>query len=172
MFLNNVYCHGAQIYRFIKSTDELLNSLIQRKLLPSKYLQKLRPSETDSELPHLYYNPKDHKIEEPLRPIVAGIKSPLSNISSFLDQILRPIFDKLTPYNLTDSIELLHDLKKFETTANTKMNQDLRQEVHESGKKRVGGKFPGSWQDFPRSPAAFTRFATGLQTLVIHTITH
>jgi hypothetical protein len=105
----------------IKGTEGLLIDLVRRKLLPSKYLEKLRPSQTDSELPHLYYNPKDHKIGEPLRPIVAGIKSPISKISSFLDQILRPIFDRLTPYNLTNSIDLLHDLKKFQTNEKTKL---------------------------------------------------
>ncbi|CAF3040859.1 unnamed protein product [Rotaria sp. Silwood2] len=107
----------------IKSTEELLIDLVRRKLLPAKYLEKLRPSrkESESELPHLYYNPKDHKIGEPLRPIVAGIKSPVAKISSFLDQILRPIFDKVTPYNLTDSINLLNDLKTFQTNEKTKL---------------------------------------------------
>ncbi|CAF3989165.1 unnamed protein product, partial [Rotaria sp. Silwood1] len=50
----------------IKNTEELLIDLVRRKLLPAKYLEKLRPSRTESELPHLYYNPKDHKIGEPL----------------------------------------------------------------------------------------------------------
>jgi len=52
---------------------------------------------------------------------VAGIKSPVAKISSFLDQILRPIFDKVTPYNLTDSIDLLNDLKTFQTNEKTKL---------------------------------------------------
>ncbi|CAF5025587.1 unnamed protein product [Rotaria sp. Silwood1] len=105
----------------IKNTEELLLDLIRRKLLPSKYLEKLRPSRNESELPHLYYNPKDHKIGEPLRPIVAGIKSPTSKISSFLDQILRPIFNKVTPYSLSNSIDLLNDLKTFQTNEKTKL---------------------------------------------------
>ncbi|CAF5159720.1 unnamed protein product, partial [Rotaria sp. Silwood1] len=37
--------------------------------MPQYMLDRLRPSPTESELPHLYYNPKDHKIGEPLRPI-------------------------------------------------------------------------------------------------------
>ncbi len=43
-------------------------------------LDKLRPSLTESELPRLYYNPKDHKIGEPLRLIVSGMKSLLTKL--------------------------------------------------------------------------------------------
>ncbi|CAF3197885.1 unnamed protein product [Rotaria sp. Silwood2] len=111
----------SPLEHMIESTEELLIDLVRRKLLPAKYLEKLRPSRTESELPHLYYNPKDHKVGEPLRSIVAGIKSPIAKISSFLDQILRPIFDKVTPYILTDSIDLLNDLKKFQTNEKTKL---------------------------------------------------
>ena len=87
--------------------------------VPQYMLEKLRPSLTESELPHLYYNPKDHKIGEPLRPIVSGMKSPTQKISAFLDQIIRPIFDKLTPYSLSNSIELLKHLQKHGTTDQT-----------------------------------------------------
>lgn len=103
----------------IEKTENLLRDLVNRKLLPGKYFQKLIPSRTEVELPHLYYNPKDHKIGEPLRPIVSGMKSPTQKISSFLDQIIRPIFDQLTPYSLVNSIEFLKHLKKHQTTDET-----------------------------------------------------
>jgi len=60
----------------IDRTEELLRDLVNRKLLPGKYFDKLKPNPTEAELPHLYYNPKDHKVGEPLRPIVSGMKSP------------------------------------------------------------------------------------------------
>ena len=103
----------------IEKTEELLRNLVNRKLLPGKYFDKLKPNPKEAELPHLYYNPKDHKVGEPLRPIVSGIKSPTQKISAFLDQIIRPIFDKFTPYSLTNSIELLKHLKKHGTTEQT-----------------------------------------------------
>ena len=89
----------------IQKTEELLIDLVRRNLLPKKYLEKLRPNASECELPHLYYNPKDHKIGEPLRPIVSGMKSPTQKISAFLDQIIRPIFDSLTTSSLANSIE-------------------------------------------------------------------
>jgi len=103
----------------IEKTEQLLRDLVNRKLLPGKYFEKLKPNPIDAELPHLYYNPKDHKVGEPLRPIVSGMKSPTQKISAFLDQIIRPIFDKFTPYSLRNSIELLKELKKFQTTDQT-----------------------------------------------------
>ena len=103
----------------IEKTEQLLRDLVHKKLLPGKYFQKLKPDPLDAELPHLYYNPKDHKVGEPLRPIVSGMKSPTQKISAFLDQIIRPIFDKLTPHSLRNSIELLKHLQKHGTTDQT-----------------------------------------------------
>ncbi|CAF4588986.1 unnamed protein product, partial [Rotaria sp. Silwood2] len=109
----------SPLYSMIEKTEELLRNLVNRKLLPGKYFEKLKPNPADAELPHLYYNPKDHKVGEPLRPIVSGMKSPTQKISAFLDQIIRPIFDKLTPHRLRNSIEFLKHLKKHGTTDQT-----------------------------------------------------
>lgn len=109
----------SPLAEMIDSTEQLLRDLVNRNLLPGKYFEKLKPNPQEAELPHLYYNPKDHKIGEPLRPIVSGIKSPTQKISAFLDQIIRPIFDKLTPYSLSNSIELLKHLKNYGTTDQT-----------------------------------------------------
>ncbi|CAF5008854.1 unnamed protein product, partial [Rotaria sp. Silwood1] len=47
------------------------------------------------ELAHLYYLPKAHKLDTPLRPIISGLKHPTIKISKFLDELLRPLFDKM-----------------------------------------------------------------------------
>jgi hypothetical protein len=67
----------------------------------------------------LDYNPKNHKICEPLRPIVSGIKSPLTKLSSFLDKSIRPLFDRHTPYSISNSMIFLKRLKEFKTTNET-----------------------------------------------------
>ena len=103
----------------IENTEQLLRDLVNRNLLPGKYFEKLKPNHEEAELPHLYYNPKDHKVGEPLRPIVSGMKSPTQRISAFLDQLIRPIFDQLTPYSLTNSIEFLKHLKQHKTDDKT-----------------------------------------------------
>ena len=105
----------------IDKTDKFLRNLVSKKQMPQYMLDRLRPSFTESELPHLYYNPKDHKIGEPLRPIVSGIKSPLAKLSSFLDKCIRPLFDKHTPYSLSNSITFLQHLRQFQTTSETSL---------------------------------------------------
>ena len=47
------------------------------------------------ELVHLYYLPKTHKLDTPLRPIISGLKHPTVQISKFLDNMLRPLFDQM-----------------------------------------------------------------------------
>ncbi|CAF3467869.1 unnamed protein product [Rotaria socialis] len=89
--------------------------------MPQYIMERLQPSQSESELPHLYYNPNDHKIGEPLRPIVSGIKSPLAKLSSFLDKIIRPLFDKHTDYALSNSRTFLKYLKEFKTTTETNL---------------------------------------------------
>ncbi|CAF2072614.1 unnamed protein product [Rotaria magnacalcarata] len=111
----------SPLREMIEKTDKFLRNLVTKKQLPQYMLDRLRPSLKESELPHLYYNPKDHKIEEPLRPIVSGIKSPLAKISSFLDKNIRPLFDKHTPYSLSNSIAFLKYLKQFKTTNETSL---------------------------------------------------
>ncbi|CAF1946963.1 unnamed protein product [Rotaria magnacalcarata] len=105
----------------IEKTDKFLRNLVSNKRIPQALLDKLRPSLIESELPHLYYNPKDHKINEPLRPIVSGMKSPLAKLSSFLDKNIRPLFDRHTPYSISNSMIFLKRLKEFKTTNETNM---------------------------------------------------
>ena len=59
----------------IEKTEHLLRDLINKNLSLAKYFDKLKPNHDEAELPHLYYNPKDYKIGESLRPNVSGMKS-------------------------------------------------------------------------------------------------
>ncbi|CAF4214699.1 unnamed protein product [Didymodactylos carnosus] len=54
----------------------MLRHLLTSKQITQKQYELLKPTPEDCELPHLYYNPKDHKIGESLRPIVSGMKRP------------------------------------------------------------------------------------------------
>ncbi|CAM2729028.1 unnamed protein product, partial [Rotaria socialis] len=111
----------SPLREMIEQTDKFLRNLVTKKQMPQSMLDRLRPSRTESELPQLYYNPKDHKLGEPLRPTVSGMKSPLSKIASFLDRLIRPLFDKHTPYALSNSIIFLKHLKQFKTTSKTNL---------------------------------------------------
>ena len=116
-----VEIRSPPLRQMIERTDKFLRNLVTSKQMPQSLMERLRPSLTESELPHLYYNPKDHKISEPLRPIVSGIKSPLAKVSSYLDQKIRPLFDRHTPYSIPNSIIILKRLIEFKATSETNM---------------------------------------------------
>ncbi|CAF1347934.1 unnamed protein product, partial [Didymodactylos carnosus] len=105
--------------QMIDSTNKLLRDLLGQKRIPASVFEKLKPPQ-DCELPHLYYNPKDHKPGVPLRPIVAGIKSPITPISKYLDKTLRPIFEKYTQhYTLQNTYVFLNHLDRHPMTDDT-----------------------------------------------------
>ncbi|CAF1091642.1 unnamed protein product, partial [Didymodactylos carnosus] len=100
--------------RMIESTNLWLTDLLSKKRISKTVYEKLK-SPQDCELPHLYYNPKDHKPGAPLRPIVAQIKSPVARISHFLDKTLRPIFEQHTArYTLQNTDAFLNHLERPE----------------------------------------------------------
>ncbi|CAF4063289.1 unnamed protein product, partial [Rotaria sp. Silwood1] len=74
----------------------------------------IRPNEV--ELVHLYYLLKAHKPGTSLEPTVSGLKHPTIKISKFLDELLRPLFDKIasntTVTSRTEVIKQLHEWSK------------------------------------------------------------
>ncbi|CAF4520549.1 unnamed protein product, partial [Rotaria magnacalcarata] len=102
---SNEYMEKIEAYRCLGVNNPLPN-LIERT---NKYLLDLRlahwitqkqyellcvkPSE--AKLAHLYYLPKTHKPGTSLHPIVSGLKHPNIKISTYLNQLLRPLFDKI-----------------------------------------------------------------------------
>jgi hypothetical protein len=103
----------------IQTTENLLEDLVKRNLLPQKSVEKLRTSVSECELSHLYYNPRDHKVGEPLRLIVSGIRPPTQNISIFLNHIIRSTFDSLILHSVSSSMEFFKHLKHHQTTPGT-----------------------------------------------------
>ena len=118
------YMNKTKAYQCLDNDDPLLN-LINRT---NKYLLDLRLSHwikqkqyellsikpEEAELSHLYYLPKAHKMNTPLRPIVAGLKHPTVKISKFLDGLLRPCFNKMArETTVTSGFELIKQLHEW-----------------------------------------------------------
>ncbi|CAM4986267.1 unnamed protein product [Rotaria socialis] len=84
----------------------------------------------DAELAHLYFLPKAHKQGTPLRPIVAGLKSPTTKISRWLDQTLRPLFDQMSKEtSILNGSELIKSLQKWTNTNINKRTMFLTMDV-------------------------------------------
>ena len=99
------YMEKTQAYKCLDRNDPLPD-LIQRtnrylldlrlaKWITQKHYERLCVQSDEVELAHLYYLPKAHKPNTPLRPIISGLKHPTVKISKFLDDLLRPLFNKM-----------------------------------------------------------------------------
>ncbi|CAF4049813.1 unnamed protein product [Rotaria sordida] len=67
------------------------------------------------ELAHIYFNLKVHKPEMSVQPILASINAPARQISSFLDQLLTPIYNYVTKdITFINSIYLIRKLNEYQ----------------------------------------------------------
>ena len=100
----------------IQCTNRYLLDLRLAKWITQKQYEKLCINPNEVELAHLYYLPKPHKIGTPLRPIISGLKHPTIKISKFLDDLLRPLFDKMaSKTTVTSGFELVKKLQEWST---------------------------------------------------------
>ncbi|CAF1535654.1 unnamed protein product, partial [Rotaria sordida] len=98
----------------IHRTNKYLLDLRLTKWITQKQYEKLCINPNEVELAHLYYLPKAHKPGTPLRPIISGLKHPTIKISKFLDELLRPLFDKMaSETTVTSGFELVKQLQKW-----------------------------------------------------------
>ncbi|CAF1505381.1 unnamed protein product, partial [Adineta ricciae] len=118
-------CPGTQdpLPDLIQRTNKYLLDLRLAKWITQKQYEQLCVNQQEVELAHLYYLPKAHKTGTPLRPIISGLKHPTIKISKFLDDLLRPLFDKMAlDTTVTSGFELLKKLKE-------RSIQNLKQET-------------------------------------------
>ncbi|CAF5039469.1 unnamed protein product, partial [Rotaria sp. Silwood1] len=95
-------------------TNKYLLDLRLAKWITQKQYEKLCINPNEVELAHLYYLPKAHKPGTPLRPIISGLKHPTVRISKFLDESLRPLFDKMAlKLTVTSGFELVKQLQNW-----------------------------------------------------------
>ncbi|CAF1440935.1 unnamed protein product [Adineta steineri] len=101
--------------------NEILNEVIgllkkfsSKKFIYQWHEKQMLPDLKKCELSHLYFNPKTHKNGIPVRPIENTIRSPTTNISKFLDQHIRPIFnDKCSATTIIDGAHLIKQLEIY-----------------------------------------------------------
>jgi hypothetical protein len=87
----------------IERTNKYLVNLRLSHWITQKQYEQLCMNPNEVELAHLYYLPKAHKPNTPVRPIVSGLKHPTVKISKFLDKLLRPLFDQMAADTTTTS---------------------------------------------------------------------
>ncbi|CAF1486842.1 unnamed protein product, partial [Rotaria sordida] len=118
------YMDKTKVYKCL-GTEDPLPDLIRRtnkypldlrlaKWITQKQYEKLCINSNEVELAHLYYLPKAHKPGTPLRPIISRLKHPTVKVSKFLDELLRPLFDKMAlKSTVTSGFELVKQLQNW-----------------------------------------------------------
>jgi len=95
----------------IERTNKYLLNLRLAHWITQKQYEKLSINLNEVQLAHMYYLPKAHKPGTPLRPIISGLKHPTIKISKFLDELLRPLFNKMASNTtVTSGSEVLERL--------------------------------------------------------------
>ncbi|CAF5003039.1 unnamed protein product, partial [Rotaria sp. Silwood1] len=93
----------------------LLDHLLERNAINKEQYKKMYPNLKTLELAHIYFNLKVHKPEISVRPIVASINAPARQISSFLEQLLTPIYNYVTKdITFINSIDVIRKLKEYD----------------------------------------------------------
>ncbi|CAF3351360.1 unnamed protein product [Rotaria sp. Silwood2] len=93
----------------------LLDHLLERKDITKEQHKKMYPNIKKLELAHIYFNLKVHKPDISVRPIVASINAPARLISSFLDQLLTPIYNYVTKdITFINGIDVVRKLKEYQ----------------------------------------------------------
>ncbi|CAF4782486.1 unnamed protein product, partial [Rotaria sp. Silwood2] len=98
----------------ICSVTRLLNQLQMNKKIAEWRRQKMTPVRKKTQLAYMYFLPKAHKTETPLRPIINTIHAATTKISKFLDQSIRPLFNRFVRHTtIVDGADLLDQLHKY-----------------------------------------------------------
>ncbi|CAF4270976.1 unnamed protein product [Rotaria sordida] len=81
----------------------------------------MSPKIDSLELAHLHFIPKPHKPDTPLRPHVAAIHAPATEISKFLNDLLAPIFLRVARQTtFINAIDLVRALEKYAANGHLK----------------------------------------------------
>ncbi|CAF3472415.1 unnamed protein product [Rotaria socialis] len=100
----------------IERTNEYLLDFRFAHWITQKQYELLSVKPSEAKLAHLYYLPKTHQLRTPLRPIVSGLKHPTIKISTYIDQLLRPLFDKIALKTTTTSgFEVIKQVYEWST---------------------------------------------------------
>ncbi|CAM4814946.1 unnamed protein product [Rotaria magnacalcarata] len=91
-----------------------LNALKNSKQLSVKEYNRMMPKVDSVKLSYMYFNPKPHKEGTPVRPIMNTIAAVTREISTFLDESIRPIYDEHNRVNtFVDGVNLISRLQTY-----------------------------------------------------------
>ncbi|CAF4999473.1 unnamed protein product, partial [Rotaria sp. Silwood1] len=104
------------VRRTDKSKVFYVASLLKKGAINHEQHKNMSPKTDALELAHLHFIPKPHKPDTPLRPIVAAIHAPATEVSKFLNDLLAPVFLRVArKATFINGIDLVRALEKYVT---------------------------------------------------------
>ncbi|CAF1459935.1 unnamed protein product [Adineta steineri] len=98
----------------IYNVTRALNQLKTMSKIAEHQRMNMIPVREKTQLAYMYFLPKSHKKETPLRPTINTIYAATTKISKFLDQLIRPLFDRFVHQTrIIDGVDLLKKLKHY-----------------------------------------------------------
>ncbi|CAF1284685.1 unnamed protein product [Rotaria sp. Silwood1] len=112
---------GCVLSENLHLVSVLLKSLLKKGALTQEQYKRMTPRVDSLELAHLHFIPKPHKPNTLLRPIVAAIHAPATEISKFLNDLLAPLFLRAARQTtFINGIDLVQALEKYVTNDHLK----------------------------------------------------
>ena len=94
-----------------QAINKFLQDVLNKGLIDHDTFEAIKPS-PNPRTPIIYFLKKLHKNPISVRPIVSSINSPASNLSNFIDILLKPIV-RTFPHILSNTTELLLDIENI-----------------------------------------------------------
>ncbi|CAF4991060.1 unnamed protein product, partial [Rotaria sp. Silwood1] len=109
--ISNEHCILSESHHLVTT---LLVSLLKKGAINQEQHKNMSPKTDTLELAHLHFIPKPHKPDTPLRPIVAAIHAPATEVSKFLNDLLAPVFLRVArKTTFINGIDLVRTLEKY-----------------------------------------------------------
>lgn len=107
------------VENFETKTRELISEAEKKGEIPKQLAYKLKPR--GSRIPILYGLPKIHKEDIPTRPICSMSGSAVDQLSSYLDNLIKPALAKYNCYASNGSFEFAEMIRSFEINTDDKL---------------------------------------------------
>ncbi|CAF1434632.1 unnamed protein product [Adineta steineri] len=107
----------------IYNVTHALNQLKTMSKIAEYQRMNMIPVREKTQLAYMYFILKSHKKETPLRPTINTIYAATTKISKFLDQLIRPLFDRFVHQTrIIDGVDLLKKCKDYIQNGHLKAN--------------------------------------------------
>ncbi|XP_044745168.1 uncharacterized protein LOC123307031 [Coccinella septempunctata] len=99
--------------------NKFITTLCERGYISDQQAKQMKTY--NSTCPRIYGNPKVHKPDNPLRPIISSVNSPTSKLAKFVADILKSAYNPNNDYYIKDTFDFANQINDFQLPNNHKI---------------------------------------------------